>query len=459
MFSRVRIWIEGHPRSALALFTLIALGPFLTKPFNIDDPLFIWAARQIQAHPGDPYGFDVNWYGFPQPMWAVTQNPPVTCYFLALTAGMLGWSEIGLHGAMLLPAITAILGTWRLAKHLCRQPLLAAVVTLFTPVFLVSANTVMCDVMLLACWIWAVVFWLEGSKTGSVGKLWAAGLMVALAAMTKYYGACLMPLLTAHAVMQRKPFKSWLPFLLLIPLAVLATYELAAQAAYGSGLLQGAIQYVTHASSFHVPSKIQSGICGLAFTGGGLAAVVFFAPLLWRKRSLLGLTVMLAVVMFTMWFNAGFWGKYEIPEGSLLIRAKIQMAFWITAGFAILALAAADTWQHRDANSSLLLLWVGGTFCFASFCNWTVNERSILPMTPAVAILIVRRLEMKPAPTPGTPWLAVTLCLGFAFLVEYADFSGAVATRRSTEAVMEKYAQPAGARRFQGHWGFQYYMN
>ncbi len=41
-----------HPEwTALALVTVAALVPFIGKPFNMDDPLFIWAAHQIQAHP------------------------------------------------------------------------------------------------------------------------------------------------------------------------------------------------------------------------------------------------------------------------------------------------------------------------------------------------------------------------------------------------------------------------
>ena len=75
------------------LVVLAALGPFLAKPFNIDDPLFIWTARQIQAHPGNPYGFTVNWYGSVDPMWNVTANPPLAGYYLALAAGIFGWSE------------------------------------------------------------------------------------------------------------------------------------------------------------------------------------------------------------------------------------------------------------------------------------------------------------------------------------------------------------------------------
>ncbi|MDR3455860.1 MAG: glycosyltransferase family 39 protein [Verrucomicrobiae bacterium] len=453
----IRRWVDGHPYGALVFLTLAVLCPLLAKPFNVDDPLFIWAAQQIEAHPGNPYGFEVNWYGTPQPMWTITQNPPGACYFLALAGALVGWGEIGQHGALLLPAIAAILGTWRLARHLCGQPLLAATITLCTPVFLVSANTVMCDVMMLACWVWAAVFWVEGFQTGSARKLPVAGCLIALAALTKYYGICLVPLLAAYAVISHKPVKRWLPFLLL-PLAILGAYEYAMVAGYGSGL-QGAVQYVRHHSTFDGSSKIDGTICGLAFAGGGLAAVTFFASLLWHRRSLFALTAVMGLIFLLLWFYTGFWGKYDIAAGPVLIRAKMQMAFWMTAGLGILALAAADTWQRRDANSTLLLLWVLGTFSFASFCNWTVNGRSILPMVPAVAILIVRRLELKSKRRPKAIWLATALCLMFAFLVACADFSGAAAVRRSTEDVLEKYAQSSRGVWFQGHWGFQYYMN
>ena len=42
--------------------------------------------------------------------------------------------------------------------HRCWLPL----ATLLTPGFLVSANSVMCDTMALALWLWAIIFWVEG---------------------------------------------------------------------------------------------------------------------------------------------------------------------------------------------------------------------------------------------------------------------------------------------------------
>src|SRR4051812_15916678 len=158
---RLRVWSAAHPFWALGLLGLATLGPFVRKPFNMDDPLFIWTARHICNHPADPYGFAVNWFGTATPMWDATKNPPLCSYYLALVGESLGWSELALHGAMLLPAIAAILGTYRLARRFCQQPFLAAAVVLLTPAFLVSATTVMCDVLLLAFWVWTLVFWCE----------------------------------------------------------------------------------------------------------------------------------------------------------------------------------------------------------------------------------------------------------------------------------------------------------
>src|SRR6516162_7575253 len=141
-YEKIRdLWI-GHPYWALALLTIAALAPFLGKPFNLDDPLFVWAAQHIQSHPANPYGFQVNWFGSTQPMWAAMLNPPLMSYYLAGAAIIFGWSELGLHSACVLLAVSVVLGTYRLAKKFCRRPWLAALAALFSPGFLVSSSTV-----------------------------------------------------------------------------------------------------------------------------------------------------------------------------------------------------------------------------------------------------------------------------------------------------------------------------
>ena len=75
-----------RPLAWLLLITLGCLLPFIGKPFHLDDPLFLRAAAQIQQHPADFYGFTMNWLGTPLPMVKDFDNPPLTCYYLALAA-------------------------------------------------------------------------------------------------------------------------------------------------------------------------------------------------------------------------------------------------------------------------------------------------------------------------------------------------------------------------------------
>ena len=48
------------------------LAPFARKAFNVDDPLFLWTARQIARDPADFFGFNVNWYGWE--MWGTPKD-------------------------------------------------------------------------------------------------------------------------------------------------------------------------------------------------------------------------------------------------------------------------------------------------------------------------------------------------------------------------------------------------
>src|SRR3989304_1152783 len=136
----------------LSALTILLLIPFANKAFHIYDPLFLWAAAQIQKNPVDFYGFTVNWYGYVMPMSEVMKNPPLTSYFFALVASITGWGEASLHIFFCLPAMALVTGTYFLASRFCADPLLAALATLITPVFLISATTRMSDVMMLRCW-------------------------------------------------------------------------------------------------------------------------------------------------------------------------------------------------------------------------------------------------------------------------------------------------------------------
>ncbi|HXR03071.1 MAG TPA: glycosyltransferase family 39 protein [Verrucomicrobiae bacterium] len=460
--NEIRQWFVRRPYWTLTLVVLAALVPFLAKPFNMDEPLFLWTARQIQAHPGNPYGFNVNWYGTAMPMAVVTKNPPLACYYLALAAKIFGWSEAGLHAAFLLPALAAIWGTYRLARRLCRWPLLAALATLFTPVFLISATTVMCDVMMLAFWVWAVVLWLEGMEENHCWKLTAAGLLIGLAALTKYYGACLVPLLAVSTLIdKRRP--GWWILRLLIPLAMLIVYQLATVLLYGHPLFASATGYALSVKAQYGFSRIATVLTGLTFTGGCLAVASFFVPLFWRTRLLAVFAAVVGLGAFAALICRSATQKIDwLPDvtGPFM---EAQIIFWAIGGAWVLALTLAEVWTRRDALSCLLGLWVFGTVLFAVLFNWIANGRSLLPVAPALGILLVRQLERKVLADRETWARGVSICLAaagpLALLAARADFQLASAVRQSARQVWAEYGHTTRTLWFEGHWGFQYYLD
>jgi 4-amino-4-deoxy-L-arabinose transferase-like glycosyltransferase len=460
--ARVFSWAASHPKWMLAALVLACLLPFLAKPVHIDDPLFIWTARHIQQHPTNPYGFEVNWFGTTTPMWKATQNPPLAAYYLALAGGLLGWGEIALHAALVLPALAVVLGTHRLARHFCQSPMLAALLTLFTPAFLVSSTTLMCDVLLLAWWIWAIVFWVEGLQRDSAWRLCVAGLLIGLAFLTKYFGGMLIPLVAAYSAMTKRRIGSWIAWLL-IPLSVILAYDWVSRALYGRTLFLGAAEYAGWPKGLLplLNSKLGSTLTSLTFTGGSLALVTFGSPLLWSRKSLAWVALATGLVAMVLFLTGVVLKGYGPIAGSTRLVLEGQIVFWAMGGVSIVLLAISDLRARHDPQAWLLGLWVLGTFLFSALINWTVNGRSILPMAPAVGILVARRLEIKPL-TFGWRWPAasvfLTLGAALALLVTRADYLLAGAVRESARQTWAKYGRASGKLWFQGHWGFQYYM-
>jgi 4-amino-4-deoxy-L-arabinose transferase-like glycosyltransferase len=454
------------------------LVPFLNKAYHIDDTLFLYAARQIQDDPVNFYNFAVNWYGTVGDMYEVMQNPPLASYYIAAVASLFGEGEVALHLAFLLPALAAVAGTYCLAQRLCTRPALAALATLLTPAFLVSSTNVMCDTLTLAFWVWAVVFWDQGLRRRQMAFLYLSAVLICGAALSKYIGVSLIPLFLVYTFAFPRGRRGRLTEALVwsqalvVPVLVLAFYQWATATMYhGRGLL---FQAVGYSASVRAPWHIFTEalglevLTGLCFLGGAVASVLFYLPLLWSRRVLVigvlvagGLTLALAPSLTR---------TPEFRKGLLLGQASntvpwlavAQFAAFAVSGFALLALACQDLWARRDAGALLLALWVAGIFVFATFLNWTVNVRSVLPLSPAAGILIARRLDQRFGPAGSVDlrriaWPLVPAAV-LALLVTWADYQMA-GTVRAVAADLAAYCRER--RRpvwFQGHWGFQYYM-
>jgi 4-amino-4-deoxy-L-arabinose transferase-like glycosyltransferase len=445
----------------LAVALLACLVPFSGKAFNVDDTLFIYVARQITRHPLDPFGFKVNWFLDAVPIAHETKNPPLASYFIAAAAGFVGWSERALHFAFLLPALAVILGTYRLAQRFTNSPLLAAAATLLTPAFLVSANSVMCDTMMLALWLWAIIFWIEGLQPEKPLYLLTSALLITLCALTKYFGMALIPLLAAYSLARQRRLGSWAWYLLL-PILALTGYQRWTKAVYGLRMISEAAHMSTGVRQARQSSALAKALVDLSFIGGCTLPALTLAPMVWTRKKLLAICVASGIAGFLV-------SRGRIGLGEMLwpfdfyrhwFLVGVQLTLFIAAGFSVLVLAAADAWKRKDADSLLLMLWVVGTFVFTGFLNWAINVRSVLPLIPAAGILLARRVDMLR--TTSLRWRPAAVALAVAGAVSlwltWADTELANSARTAATLIEQKTRNQPGEVWFMGHWGFQYYM-
>ena len=444
----------------ISVLLLCCLLPFVNKAFHIDDPLFIWTAKQIIVDPSGFYDFSVNWYDYDKPMHEIMKNPPLVSYYISVISKIFGFNEIALHLFFYIPAIFCGIGMYSLSKEFCAQPFLATMIAVLSPVFIISSTNIMSDIAMLNFWVWAVVFWIHGLKKNKAMVLCLSTLFAALSALTKYTGISVVILLFIYSLTSRKKVEKHILFLL-IPVGVISGYEYISNILYGHGLFLDAALYAVD-SRDPGSNPLINAVIGLGFAGGGVLGCIFFAPFVWSKKSLTGWVLLTAIGMACLYVVKEVNGLEFIDGKGIQWWTILQTSLFIVAGTQIIVLAVADLRRNRDADSLLLFLWILGPYLFASQINWSINGRSILPMVPVVGILIMRRYALPWSISRSRRMLRIPLALFFGAMlsmgVAWADYKRAGAGRTAASIISDRYKSHPQSVWFQGHWGFQYYM-
>ena len=438
------------------LATVLLTAPFCGKAFHIDDPFYIRIAQHITQHPLDYYGLTLNWYGRAIPVHAMHVSPPLVPYYLAAWGAVFGWGEVSLHLSFLPFALLFVGSTYSLASYCCRSQVLAALLTLCAPVTVVTAGNIMLDLPMSAFFTAAIAAWCAGMQRNRTGLLVAAGVFAGLSALSKYFGLSLVPLLFVYTLASRNRPAFW-PFALCIPLLCFGIEQACNYTLYGHSVFANAGVIAREAQTFNQTSVVQRGLSGLSFTGGCLfpllACGIHMLP---NRRRLLTIAPLCAIAACTTACTV-----WMLPNGVTLPALSLaQLALFSCGGVVLAALVLDEVRQSRSPETVLLVCWTAGTFVFATAMNWSVTARTILPMAPAVALLITRRIE-RARPTVEKRWttlLAAAACAVLALCVGIADYTWAASARDAAFRFAAQARQQRGTVRFQGHWGWQYYM-
>jgi hypothetical protein len=105
--------------------------------------------------------------------------------------------------------------------------------------------------------------------------------------------------------------------------------------------------------------------------------------------------------------------------------------------------------HQKNPEALLLTLWVFGTLAFATWFNWSITARTLLPMVPAVAILTVA--QFKHVQKRG--WLKYLPLFGAAILsmlIAAADYRQANCARAAARVYQRRFGADANNVRSSG---------
>lgn len=470
-------------RTPLVLFALLPallLAPFLGKPFNIDDTLFVRAARQIRIDPLRPYDFAINWETRSEPMWNVTANPPLTAYVLAAAFSIAGESESAAHAALLPFAMASSALVYWLARRYTARPAAAAALFVLSPAFLVCAGSAMSDVPSLAFALAALALAHDDAADPSVGRSFLSGLCLGFAAVAKYQAIVLIAVAGAIYASRRRSRASWAAHFAGFAAPMLAWAALGI-ATHGSAhfldtMSRGGRQ------GFDPWSILRRTVSSATFAAAALISPLVIVPAVAARRKLAALALaalLAAAAMSAVLFTLAKPRRTELvylTEGHALATAlwlaigllgALMLARFVLRGRRAQSSDAAERAPVRGASPSprfagvlVLAIWTFVIPAYIVATAYWVAVRYLLPGLCAVAILEVIAIERAFVSERArrrviTASIALTAAAGVA--VGLAEDRFARFYRDGSAQALALV--PAGARAlFDGHWGFQYYM-
>ncbi len=447
----------------LLLLVLLALAvtlPFTGQAIHVDARLFIDWAKQGIEHPLWQHLPDYDYFGVHYDQFHDTHPRLQSLYlglFLRLNGGEV--SEPLLHLAMIPFPLVAVTSFFFLARRFRADPLLAGLLLVVAPAFLVNTHLIMTDVPGVAFWLAGITCFVYGVDRRGRLLLAAAALFFTICIFIYYQGLSVLPLAFLYLVVKRRVSAGPVTALAL-PAALFVAYVSAHIAYYG--------QPPTFSYPFGLPLDPFSVLVRfrgtLVLAGGALVFPVAALYIFLHGRAVTYVAAACGVVA-TLWMAVLYvTGVYPVEHMiilPLLLAAGIAVVWWFGAAFAG---SLVPGLAGRSGGDRLFLsTWFLGTFFYCFVLLPYPSPRHMIPLLPPLAIVAARRMEELWG-GDGRRLLKATLLvvastLALALAVAVGEHLRADNNREVARVASERVDQLGGGTVwFNGGLGFQYYV-
>jgi hypothetical protein len=455
-----------------AALAFLAVLPFSDKAVHQDDWAYLRVAGLMLEHGSDVFEVTTLYQGRPISAGQGVLHGPVWMAMLALAQSFGAAAERVAH--LLSAGFLALLAgaTASIAGRLGARPLLTGLTLALAPAPWVLGTSLMTDLPMLALFSASIAVALGGIARANVRLLWCAGLLGALAALTRYHGLAIVPLLAVLPLVVGGGGRALLPALGAGTLFAGALTLLLA--ATGRWDMLRATEELSRAVVDR-EACLMSTVAAIGGVGLGWAIGALTAPgaalrlLVENRRTALAAGLGAA---FGAWLA---WRAPQVVDAPLEgVNRVLQPTFFVLGGAALGAMlgpwlalielfggrVSPGEWRARHGLQAWLALWSLG-FAFAAWMTVPFGStRYVLPALPGVFLLLGRGFAASLPPRAAWTALAATAVLGLGATV--ADYRAAAIYPRLARTVAEAHesggAWGAGRTWIWGELGFRWYL-
>jgi hypothetical protein len=438
----MRLEAGAAPLLIVAAVVIAMALPFLSQPWNIDEPVFVATAKHALQDPLHPLSFEFNWYGRAASMKEINNNPPVATYLFAAAVKASGGSEGFTRFLLLILDLVAALSLYGLAALYLRRPLWPTLAVVVSPAYALNMAHVMAEKPLAALAFPALLAHARGIQAKDDRLYWASAALFSLALMTKYAAAFLLLPAVVVALAQGVPARKVIAHGILscLPLALYLLLSGGGQGREGLGAVAHVFSEISRAA---YASPLNRSRASLAFIGGcGLVPALWsFLTMRARPWKVLVPGILIAILFLPTWDPL-----------------KLSWAARVTGVvFSCAALCALD--GPLTSRRALWLAWAGSGVLL-TFCYWSIVTRTVLFLLPPLTFAAAEKLEGG----WNKRWLdklyvlSTIAAAALTLTLAAVDRGYAVAQKNAAEYVVRTYASAGRTIWCGSHWGLQHYL-